>query len=169
MSTRASQAKSPLHTSTMPKTHKAQEFPMSKMRTLKTVQTRCHPRARAGFSLLELTLVVAIMGVLIAVVAFNVTGQGNKAKARATQVSMSTLKTAIQQYNLDFSSYPTDLSALVSSKMIEAGKNKDGWNRDFFYDSRGRSEEQPFLLSSPGPDGIQGNTDDLSVWDTKLN
>lgn len=132
-----------------------------------TIRAR-RPR-RAAFSLLELTLVVAIMGVLIAVVAFNVTGQGNKAKARATQVSMNVLKTAIQQYNLDNSAYPPDLRALVTSKLIEAGKDKDGWNRDFFYDSRGRNEDQPFLLSSPGPDGAQGTPDDISVWEIKAN
>ena len=142
---------------------------MTQARTNPIPSIRRPRRRRGGFSLLELTLVVAIMGVLIAVVAFNVTGQGNKAKARATQVSMNVLKTAIQAYNLSYSMYPPDLNALVTDKQIEAGKDKDGWNRSFFYDPRGRSEEQPFLLSSPGPDGQQGTPDDLSVWDIKPN
>lgn len=123
---------------------------------------------RRGFSLIELTLVLAIMGVLIAVASFNLLGQGEKAKTRATQTTMATIRTAIDQYNLDNSAFPPDLATLQSAKLLDANKPlKDGWNRDLVYDPRGRSKEQPYILGSTGSDGMAGTEDDLSVWTVK--
>jgi general secretion pathway protein G len=121
-------------------------------------------RCRGGFSLLEITLVVIIIGVLMAVVAVNMTGQGNAAKLRATKASMKVFKTVLGQYNLEHNSYPPDLRTLETVKLVDPGKNKDGWNRDFFYDPRGRNNDQPYLLSSNGPDGTAGTEDDINVW-----
>lgn len=123
---------------------------------------------RRGFSLIELTLVLAIMGVLIAVASFNLLGQGEKAKARATQTSMATIRTALDQYNLDHSAFPPDLATLQTMKLMDANKPlQDGWNRPLVYDPRGRSKEQPYILGSNGPDGLAGTEDDISVWATK--
>lgn len=122
---------------------------------------------RAGFSLLELTLVVAIIGVLLAVVAVNVIGQGEKANIKATQASLATLKNAIASYNLEYKAYPTALNDLVTTKLVEPGL-KDAWKRDFFYSNQGRpGTEQEYLLSSLGKDGAAGTADDISVWDLK--
>ena len=122
--------------------------------------------ARPGFSLLEIMLVLAIIGVLMAVVAVNVVGAGDRAKKRASEASMAVIKSALQSYNLENNSYPPDLRTLVTAKFLEDGKLKDGWGRDFLYDPRGRSKEQPFILGSAGSDQQPGNEDDLSVWTT---
>lgn len=135
---------------------------------IRPTSRRRRPRAhRAGFSLLELTLVVAIIGVLLAVVAVNVIGQGNNANIKATQASLATLKNAIASYNLEYKAYPSVLNDLVTTKLIEPGI-KDAWKRDFFYSNQGRpGTDQEFLLSSYGKDGAAGTADDISVWDLK--
>lgn len=118
-----------------------------------------------GFSLLELTLVIAIIGVLTAVVAFSLGGLGGRAKTRATEASLTTIQTSIKSYHLEYSSYPPDLLTLVSAKYLDRDKPlNDGWSKPFYYDSRGRSKEQPYVLMSSGEDGVSGNDDDVDVW-----
>lgn len=118
-----------------------------------------------GFSLLELTLVLVILGVLMAVAAFNVLGQGEKAKITATRATLATIKNAINQYQLEQSAYPPDLNTLVVVKILEAGKLNDGWKRALVYDPAGQSPEQPFILFSRGPDGQAPSSDDISAWE----
>ena len=123
--------------------------------------------ARRGFSLLELSLVVVIVGILVAVVAVNVGGQGERAKRNATKIKLQDIKKYVEQYKLEKNEYPPALTALVAEKLIEANKTKDGWDTELNYDPRGRNAEQPFILSSSGPNKVLGDEDDMSVWDVK--
>lgn len=118
-----------------------------------------------GFSLLELTLVLIILGVLMAVAAVNVFGQGERAKATATRATLATIKNAIVQYHLEQSAYPPDLQTLVNAKILEAGKLSDGWKRPLFYDPIGPSIEQPFYLYSRGSDGQSPSADDINAFE----
>jgi general secretion pathway protein G len=120
---------------------------------------------RPGFSLIELTLVVAIMGVLIAVVTYNIVGKSAQAEKKATEASLTTLRNAIDSYRVTHKLYPATLQDLVATKEINAGM-KDAWKREFFYSNQGRpGTDQAYLLSSSGPDGAAGTEDDISVWD----
>lgn len=132
---------------------------------MQTVAIKRGVKASArGFSLLELTLVIVIIGVLMGIVAVNVLGQGERAKIRASEASLLVIKNALNTYNLDQSAFPPDLRTLVTAKLLQDGKMKDGWNSDFYYDPKGRSKEQPFILGSPGPDKSPGTEDDINVW-----
>ena len=124
-------------------------------------------RRRGGFSLLELSLVVVIMGILVAVVAVNVSGQGERARRNATKIKLQDIKRYVEQYKVEKTELPPALSALVAEKLIEAGKTKDGWDNELNYDPRGRNADQPFILSSSGPNKVLGDEDDMSVWDIK--
>jgi len=126
------------------------------------IRNRRH--ARAGFSLLELMLVLAIIGVLMAVAAYNVLGGGQRAKIRASQASLTVIKTALTDYNLDQSAFPPDLRTLVTSKRLEDKSLVDGWNNTFNYDPRGKDADHPYYLFSNGPDGKAGTEDDIDVW-----
>ncbi len=117
-----------------------------------------------GFSLLELTLVLVIIGILIAAAGVAIGSAGERAKVKVTRSSLATIKQQLTAYNLEYSSYPPSLSTLITAKFLEDKKLKDAWARDFIYDSRGRSREQPFILISAGNDGTPGNEDDIDVW-----
>ena len=120
---------------------------------------------RPGLSLIELTLVVAIMGVLIAVVTYNIVGKGAQAEKKATEASLVTLRNAIDSYRVTHKAYPTAIADLVATKEINSSP-RDAWKRDFFYSNQGRpGTDQAYLLSSYGPDGTPGTEDDISVWD----
>jgi len=140
------------------------------MAHLKTISKKPVIRATAkasarGFSLLELTLVLVILGVLMAVAAVNVLGQGEKAKITASRASLSVIKNGLQEYHLTYSTYPPDLQTLVVVKILEAGKLSDGWKRPFVYDSIGPNSDQPFILYSKGSDGQSPSQDDISAWE----
>jgi type II secretion system protein G len=117
-----------------------------------------------GFSLLELSLVLAIMGILIAVTAYSLAGRGTAAKIKATEASLKVISNSIKEYHLNHSAYPTDLTVLVTAKYIEPGGLKDAWNNDFLYDPRGINADQPFILGSAGPNGTPGDEDDIDAW-----
>ncbi|MFM9997051.1 MAG: type II secretion system protein GspG [Phycisphaerales bacterium] len=119
--------------------------------------------ARGGFSLLELMLVLAIIGVLTAVAAWNIAGTGERAKIRVTKTSMATIREMLQSYQVDHSAYPPDLAALVAGKFMEAGRDKDGFGRGFYYRPTGVAE-RPYDLISAGPDGQLNTPDDINVW-----
>jgi len=122
--------------------------------------------AARAFSLLELTLVLAIIGILMAVAAYSIFGQGEKAREKATWATMNVVKTAIQQYQLNTASYPGDLTALQAGKtpyLEPTKKLVDGWNNPLIYQTPGH-DGQPFDLFSKGADGALGTPDDISIW-----
>lgn len=121
-------------------------------------------RLARGFSMLELTFVLVIIGALLAVAAFNFGGQSAVMKGKVTASSMAVIKAAIQQYNLTNNVNPPTLNALVTARILEAGKLKDAWNRPFNYDPNPIDADRTFSLTSSGNDGIPGTADDIDVW-----
>ena len=126
-------------------------------------QSRRSTNARRGFSLLELTLVLVILGVLGAVAAVNVLGAGERAKESATKTSMRTVRSQIEAYQLQNNAYPTTLQTLVDGRFLEAKSIKDSWGNAFIYRAPGYGGN-PFELYSQGADGEGGTDDDISVW-----
>ncbi|MBY0113496.1 MAG: type II secretion system protein GspG [Phycisphaerales bacterium] len=134
------------------------------MKTNQIVRRGIARHVRPGFSLLELTLVLVILGVLMAVAAVNVLGQGEKAKIQATKATLATIKNAVNQYHLEQSAFPTTLQLLVSAKILEAGKLNDAWQRPLVYDPQGLDADRPFVLFSKGPDGLSPSADDIDAF-----
>ncbi|MCW5768154.1 MAG: type II secretion system protein GspG [Phycisphaeraceae bacterium] len=121
-------------------------------------------RARRAFSLLEITLVLAIIGVLMAVAAVNVIGGAERAKIRATKASMQTVVGQLKTYHLDNSKYPESLALLVTAKPAYLEKLPvDGWGNDFYFKVPGKNG-RPYDLMSSGPDGEFSSEDDIDVW-----
>ncbi|HYE63631.1 MAG TPA: type II secretion system protein [Phycisphaerales bacterium] len=123
---------------------------------------------RRAFSLLELMLVVAIMGILMAVVGFNVLGSGERAKKRATEATLKNVQTALKAYHLEQSAFPPDLQLLITTKHLDNVKLADGWGTALIYNPTAASTapdvDQPYQLGSAGADKNPGTADDISVW-----
>lgn len=117
--------------------------------------------SRRGFSLLELTLVLVILGVLGAVAAVNVLGQGNEAKISATEASMQVVNSQIKSWMLKNNNPPATLQEMVNANLLEAKSIKDAWGRNFLYRAPGISN--PYELMSTGNDP-EDPSDDLNIW-----
>lgn len=122
-------------------------------------------RAAGGFSLIEMMLVIAIIGTLMAVVAYNLVGMGDRANRRATEASMKVIANALDTYYLNEKAYPPSdqLALLVTTGILSADtKLQDGWNTPFFYLYPG-SEGRIYDLISFGKDKLPGTPDDINA------
>ncbi|KQP12647.1 type II secretion system major pseudopilin GspG [Pseudorhodoferax sp. Leaf267] len=134
--------------------------------------TGCNGRRAAGFTLLELLVVMVIIGLLAAYVAPRYFSQVGKSEVRAAQAQISALTSALNTYRLDVGHYPTDdqgLAALTArpagvakwdGPYLQKGVPADPWGRPYLYKSPGTHGE--FDLYSHGKDGQAGGTGDAA-------
>ena len=118
-----------------------------------------------GFTLIEILVVMAIIGVLAVMVAPNIFNQQAGAQIDAALSQISSLEAALDTYRLDVGEYPDSLEGLRENISGRAAWNGpylrrsvplDPWGNEYVYDSNGRE----FTLSSYGPDGEQGGEGD---------
>ena len=121
-------------------------------------------RAPAGFTLLEMMLVLVIIGLLAGVAVWNLAGRGDDARIQTTKQSLRILKQAIVAYQLSAGQYPTNLNMLTTGATPYIDKiPKDGWKKDLVYSVPG-SNGRAFNLYCLGKDGEAGTQDDIDVW-----
>lgn len=131
---------------------------------------RKHLRNEAGFSLMELMIVIAIIGLLGTVVVRNVMRRYEEAKHGVTKTNIRQLMTTLDDFKRVCGFYPTKEQGLEALVKIPVGgrecknydpagfiKNlpKDGWSNDFIYESDGVK----FRISSLGADAKEGGED----------
>jgi len=142
--------------------------------------TRRARRVRAGFTLIELMIVVVILGILAGLVVPQLMDEPHKARVVKAKMQMESLITALNKYYVDNGFYPSTeqgMQALVSrpssgqvpthypSNGYMPKIPKDPWNNDYVYVSPGQHGK--FDLSSYGADGAQGgaeNNADINSW-----
>jgi general secretion pathway protein G len=127
-------------------------------------------RPESGFTLLELLVVVAIIGLLVGYVAPRYFGQVGKSEIATAKAQIDALEKALDQYRLDTGHYPSSelgLNALVTKPTNEAKWNGpylkkavplDPWGKAYAYKQPG--EHGDFDLVSYGKDGAPGGTGD---------
>ena len=111
----------------------------------------------AGFTLIEILLVVVIIGILAAVAVPRFAGRTGEAKEGAAKASIKAIGVALDLYEMDHGSYPSSLSALVDNSgspewrgpYLKDGLPKDPWGNDFIYTAQGASYD----LKSGGEPG----------------
>jgi general secretion pathway protein G len=123
------------------------------------------PKTAAGFTLIEILVVMAIIGMLAVMVAPNIFNQQAGAQRDAALSQISALEAALDTYRLDVGQYPDSLEGLVENYSGRAAWNGpylrrevplDPWGNEYVYDSDGRG----FTLVSYGPDGERGGEGD---------
>ena len=125
-------------------------------------------RAQAGFTLLELLVVVTIIALLVGYVAPRFFGQVGKSEITTAKAQIDALEKAIDQYRLDTGHYPSTELGLVA--LVNRPQNEPKWNgpylrKDVPLDPWGKAyvykqpgERGDYDITSFGRDGQPGGT-----------
>ena len=134
-------------------------------------------RFSAGFTLLELLVVMVIIGLLAGYVGPRYFAQIGKSEVKTTRAQIDAFEKALDQYRLDTGKYPTTeqgLNALVAKPdnepkwagpYLKKAVPDDPWGNKYVYKSPGEHGE--YDLMSFGKDGKAGGADeaaDITNW-----
>lgn len=141
-----------------------------------------NPRMRIarGFTLIEIMVVVAILGILAALVVPKIMGRPDEARIVAAKQDIAAIRQALNLYKLDNQRYPTTeqgLAALVERPATnpvpgnwKAGGYlerlmSDPWGTPYQYLNPGlHGEIDIFSLGADGAPGGEGNDADIGSW-----
>ena len=149
-------------------------------------------RNNKGFTLIELLIVVAIIGIIVAIAIPNLLNAIQRAKQKRTMADMRSAGTAAEAYAVDYSHYPaaaagslptlpsgmslpttsfgdatgSTFSAKVSPTYIRVLPLVDGWQSYFFYGTD--TPKQNYIIMSTGKNGaaetfVGGPTTDFNA------
>jgi len=136
-------------------------------------------RHSPGFTLVELLVVLAILGLLVGLVGPQVMKHLSGAKADAARLQIEDFGAALDLYYLDNGRYPATAEGLAALTQAPAGLGtwdgpylrksaipKDPWGREYQY--RYPGEHAAFDIVSLGADGMpggEGDARDLLSWE----
>lgn len=136
-------------------------------------------RRQGGFTLMELLVVLAILGLLVSLVGPQVLNQLGGAKTKTTKIQIKDLEQSLEMYKLDVGRFPSTsegLNALVDKPGNAVGWNgpylkggkvpSDPWNREYHYKYPGEHAEMDiFSYGQNGSPGGDGEDADVNNWD----
>jgi len=135
-------------------------------------------RVQAGFTLIELMVVLVIIGVLAALIVPNVLDRADDARATAARTDVNNLVQALKLYRLDNQRYPSaeqGLRALIArpttapvppnwKPYLEKLPN-DPWGRPYQYLNPGiKGEIDVMSFGADGQSGGEGKDADIGSW-----
>ncbi|MCA9114359.1 MAG: type II secretion system major pseudopilin GspG [Planctomycetaceae bacterium] len=142
-------------------------------------RNRCLPghRRRRGFTLMEVLLVLAILGVIMSLVVPKLLGRQKHAHVDATYISIHGVEQALKLYSLDHGGSLPSSSDGLNALLRPGGSSdrrwrgpyveelpRDAWGNEIAYQFPGRKNPDGADVFSPGPDGVAGTEDDVGNW-----
>lgn len=115
----------------------------------------------SGFTLVELLIVVAIIGIIAAIAVVNFRGALDRSRQTKTMAAMRNMASAINAYQSDHSVLPPDgstasqLATLLRGGVYNTVEARDGWLNDLVYSTNASQ----YTLRSYGSDGVNGPGD----------
>jgi general secretion pathway protein G len=111
------------------------------------------PRVHAGFTLLELMIVLLILGLIATLAAPQLMKQFGKAKHQTARIQVDALAAAVDYFQLDLGRYPTAEEGLKI--LVEAPADVPGWDGPYLRKAESLVDPwgAPYLYRTPGKKG----------------
>lgn len=121
--------------------------------------------ADAGFTLLEVMIVLAIIGLIAGSIGVGVFSQFRKGQVKTAKINVSEISNAVQQYMIENNNEcPSGMDDLIAKKNIKKAI-KDPWGQSFIIRCPGQNDTDGADVISMGPDKQEGTEDDINSWD----
>lgn len=144
---------------------------------IRTVSRTARAICRAGFTLIEIVIVLTIISILAAGSIYLLKGNVDVAKEQRVEGDIQNIMTQLQLYEARNMRPPTTeqgLKALVEEPTTEPKPDrwtalleevpKDAWGQEYHYRYPAQKSKKRYDLWSAGPDGVDGNDDDIGNW-----
>lgn len=144
---------------------------------MRTRQTTGQGNRHAGFTLLELLVVLVIIGLLVGYVGPRYFSQVGKSEIKATRAQIRALEDSLDQYRLDIGRYPSGEQGLTALNNAPPGEArwqgpylkkavpKDPWGNPYQYRYPGEHGEiDLFSYGKDGQPGGAGEAADIANW-----
>jgi len=123
-------------------------------------------RRSGGFSLLEIMIVLALIGMIGAGVAVVINQSFQKAKVKIAKERIKEISQGVTTFMIDSNnSCPKSLDDLVAQKYVSKSSAKDPWGKDFVLHCPGTQDPDSADVISAGPDKTEGTADDIKSWE----
>lgn len=143
------------------------------------IRSRCRSGSNeAGFTLVEMLVVITIIGLIMALVAPRVLGYLSESKAKAAKIQIESFGSALDLFYLDSGRYPSGSEGLAA--LVQRPGNVPTWNGPYLkggivpadpwgkpYAYRAPGEHGAYEIISFGSDGQEGGTgtaSDITSW-----
>jgi general secretion pathway protein G len=139
-------------------------------------------RSEKGFTLVEIIIVLAIIGLIMAIVGPRLIEQFDKSKSVTAKAQAKSIESAVISLQIDIGRYPTNAEGLTlllkpSADVVESWQGPylssdvpaDPWGRPYIY-REPESEGLRPTIGTLGSDGVQGGTGaakDIFIGDNK--
>jgi general secretion pathway protein G len=141
---------------------------------------RYRGRGRAGITLIEMLVVMTIIALFAALVGPSIFKHSDTARITAARAQIHNFMTALGAYKLDTGTFPTSeqgLQALITQPTTPPVPTtwkgpyldppvlrQDPWRHPYYYKNPGTRNPSGYDLYSAGPNGIEGDEDDIGNW-----
>jgi general secretion pathway protein G len=126
-------------------------------------------RGQGGMTLIEILIVIAIIGIVMAVVVVNVVGGGDEAKKGVAFAEEKKIEAAYAKWSIDSpEGCPTSIDDLKHDLGKRANDHvKDPWGSDYLIlcGDSAPPECEGFCVKSKGKDKKEGTEDDIKSWE----
>jgi general secretion pathway protein G len=146
--------------------------------SMKIHQPTTKIRRRAGFTLLEMVIVLGIIAMIMGGAIFAMRKVSGGAKLTQADSDFKSLQSALAMYKLNAGHLPTTqqgLKALVDKPSSAPAPRRwtrlidkvplDPWGNEYIYRFPGKKNPSDFEIFSKGEDGMENTADDLSSQD----